>query len=268
MKTRMLCLGTLLMGFTLLCSCGDSDSVSQSADSKCGDKSYDPDKQLCDDRDNRVYNYVVIAPKGSGYSKSWMAENLRYSTEEGSFCEGALSEDGDKSFDCDKYGRLYTWPAAVGKSESECGEDMDCNLGSERVRGVCPKGWHLPSEEEWNELVVAVDEKITDYSFNNNAGIKLKSKSGWIAESEDDVRNGLDSYGFTALAAGDWDCHGEGYYDDEGYDAFFWTSTEFSSGRAYYVVLYNELDDDGNDAVVVESSSKRYGFSVRCVKDD
>ena len=111
---------------------------------------------LTDERDGKTYKTVVIG------KQTWMAENLNYEMRS-SFCYE------DKPENCAKYGRLYTWDAAME---------------------ACPSGWGLPSLEEFQALVAAVG----GYSV---AGKALKSTEGWK-----DGGNGTDDYGFSALPAG------------------------------------------------------------------
>ena len=114
--------------------------------------------EFTDERDGQIYKTVTIAPAGTGYSEVWMAENLNFETEN-SWCGGGI---GTTEGDCSVYGRLYTWAAAVGRAEDECGYEHTCGLGSGDIRGACPKGWHLPSQSEWEALIVAVDGSITE----------------------------------------------------------------------------------------------------------
>ena len=183
-----------------------------------------------DSRDGQVYKQVTIG------KQTWMAENLNYNTEI-SWCVGEYSET--KKGDCDKYGRLYTWDAAME---------------------ACPKGWHLPSFEEWDVLLTTVGGQLT-------AGEVLKSTSGWHNNG-----NGIDAFGFSVLPAGVRIAHGS-YYDEFG-DSFyvyggdgastsFWCSTD-ESYYAYYMYLnydYEYIDSGNNDR-------KDNGYSVRCLKDD
>ena len=124
-------------------------------------------------RDGKKYKTVKIG------NQTWMAENLNYETE-GSFCYE------NKPANCKKYGRLYTWNAALK---------------------ACPVGWHLPNKTEFEKLIEFVGgEEI--------AAEKLKDQSGWTYASA-----GTDDFGFSALSGGKRDDH-ENYYD-EGGDAFF-----------------------------------------------
>ncbi len=188
---------------------------------------------LTDSRDGQTYKTVTIG------TQTWMAENLNYETAN-SYCYN----DSDEL--CDKYGRLYTWAAAVGKSEDECGMYNTCPLPSGNIQSVCPNGWHLPSTAEWETLFNAVGGQST-------AGKVLKSQAGWY-----DGGNGTDAFGFSALPAGNRDNYGDFYY--EGSYAYFWSSTEYNSYYAYHVNLGYGYD---NAALNYYDS----GLSVRCLQD-
>ena len=206
---------------------------------------------LTDDRDGQTYKTVKIG------GQWWMAENLNYAYTGVPFKAGDYTSDStswcydNDAANCAKYGRLYTWAAAmdsVGTWSTNgmgCGYYMVCSP-TNPVRGICPEGWHLPDATEWNALFDAVGGKAT-------AGIMLKSTEGWIS-------NGSDAYSFSALPAGYRDSHGD--YYDEGYSANFWSSTEGSSNSAYYMFLYYN-DDNAS----LRNFLKDYGFSVRCLKD-
>jgi uncharacterized protein (TIGR02145 family) len=146
-----------------------------------------------------------------------MAENLNYAT------GWSKCYDNDRA-NCQKYGRLYDWETAMK---------------------VCPSGWHLPSDEEWQELV--------DFAGGNGvAGQKLMAKSF----------NGTDDYGFSALPGGNGRSDGIfGGIDDWG---DWWTATENSgSSEAYLRFIFH------NDANVNRNSYDKGDLcSVRCVQDD
>jgi uncharacterized protein (TIGR02145 family) len=196
---------------------------------------------LKDPRDGQTYRTVKIG------DQVWMAENLNYrylgptaGEDSSSFCYN------DDLANCTKYGRLYTRAAAVGKTEDECGYGNTCGL-SGTVRGVCPKGWHLPSWAEWELL-------FSNVGGENNAGQMLKTQTGWKENG-----NGTDAFGFSALPAGyreyDWR-----YYYGEGDEANFWGSDD--SGSACYMGLHY-----GSDGAYVHDADKGGVFSVRCIKD-
>ena len=197
-----------------------------------------------DSRDGQTYRTVKIG------SQTWMAENLNYEMKD-SYCYR------DSAKYCKKYGRIYTWPAAVGKSEKECGYGHVCGL-SGRVRGVCPSGWHLPSNEEWETLIDFVGGESV-------MGQMLKSTSGWERN-----RNGLDKYGFNALPAGSRSEESDHSFDNDHYHglgifAQFWSSTEYKSESAYSMNLIG--DDNNEDAgFYPQHKNSDYG-SVRCIQD-
>jgi uncharacterized protein (TIGR02145 family) len=97
-----------------------------------------------------------------------MAENLNYDVS-GSGCYDNKTEN------CQKYGRLYDWPAAMT---------------------VCPSGWHLPGGD-WDKLIDYVE---SSKGCTDCAGKYLKATSGWNSYSG--IVN-LDTYGFSALPGGD-----------------------------------------------------------------
>ena len=221
-------------GVKITCTDGKTFTLRNGADGKDG-KSY-VDGWMVDSRDRQLYKVVTIG------EQTWMAHNLNYETDAGSYCY----KDSTKY--CTKYGRLYTWATAVGKSEEECGEGVECNLDTGYVRGVCPKGWHLPDTTEWNALFTAVDGKAT-------AGTMLKFTEGWKNNG-----NGSDAYFFSALPAGGRNGYGD--FFSEGGSAYFWSSTENNSYSAYNMGLYYNYDN-----AYLLTNYKSYGYSVRCLKD-
>ena len=210
---------------------------------------------LTDDRDGQTYKTVKIGEQW------WMAENLNYAYTDVPFKYSSYTSDStswcydNDAANCAKYGRLYTWAAAmdsVGTWSTNgmgCGYVGICNLGNVKVRGVCPEGWHLPSRYEWITLLTAAGGIET-------AGIMLKSTEGWISNG-----NGSDAYSFSALPAG-YRNYGGNYYGGGGYYSYFWSSTEYDSDLAYGMGLYYI-----NDNAYLYGYDKVDGFSVRCLKD-
>lgn len=223
---------------TVSVTCGDSTITINKA--MCGMEPYDPAKQFCDARDNKVYKYVKIG------TQMWMAENLNFETDS-SYCYN------DSAKYCTKYGRLYTWAAAMDSvgtwstNGKGCGYNKTCSP-TYPVRGVCPEGWHLPTEEEFETLFTAVGGQST-------ASKVLKSTSGWNSSD-----NSSNAFAFSALPAGYRENNGS--YESEGCNVFFWSSTESNSNNAYNMNLFC----DNGDAVLI-GLSKYYGFSVRCLKN-
>ena len=130
-----------------------------------------------------------------------------------------------------------------------CGKGVECKV-SETVRGVCPKGWHVPDSSEWLTLRDAMDEfSISDWSK------KLKSTSGWSDE------NGTDEYGFSALPGGFAsfvDGYGS-YYEYEGQYGRFWSTYEMGDCCAVFLNVFT--------LAMLDDLPKFYANSIRCVKD-
>lgn len=184
-------------------------------------------------------------------TQTWMAENLNYEYKVNGRTYGNLCY-ADSTKYCAQYGRLYTWAAAMDSASTGCGYNKTCTASEDRVQGVCPYGWHLPNQMEWNVLFMAIEDEPT--------GTALKSAAGW-----EDGGNGTDTYGFSAYPSGyrsydkmlvSW------WFGYAGYRARFWSSSEIAQ-TAYYVELSNKIA-----RASINSDSKEYNnYAVRCVKD-
>ncbi len=218
----------------------ESSVIPSSSSSKVTEPAEVTKGSITDTRDGQTYKTVTIG------TQTWMAKNLNYKTDN-SYCYN------DNASNCTKYGRLYTWAAAMDSVGSWAANGKGCGYGKTcsptyPVRGVCPTGWHLPTQTEWNTLFAAVGGSST-------AGTKLKSTTGWNSSG-----NGTDAYSFSALPAGfRFD---SGNYNFEGDVAYFWSSTEYNSDLAYRMGLNYSLDN-----AYLYDDIKSFGYSVRCVKD-
>ncbi|MDR2591596.1 MAG: fibrobacter succinogenes major paralogous domain-containing protein [Chitinispirillales bacterium] len=187
----------------------------------------DDPNTLIDKRDGQKYRTVMIG------GDRWMAENLNHTTDS-SWCY-----NNDTSY-CKKYGRLYDWKTATT---------------------VCPKGWKLPSREDWNYLGQAVggEGMLRDKGmiYWDGAGKNLKSKSGWNDRNDESSGNGTDSFGFSALPGGFRNSDGD--FGRAGNDGYWWTASDYTYHRG---MIY--LDD----YVYEYNDDKGYGLSVRCVADN
>jgi uncharacterized protein (TIGR02145 family) len=223
---------------------------------------------IVDGRDGQVYKTVKIG------SQTWMAQNLNYadSAETPSLVGRNWCYD-DKNASCDVLGRLYTWAAAIDsvklandeKNPQQCGYYTTCKLPAV-VQGICPEGWHLPSADEWKQLIVFVDDSLESYNWQNSAGRKLMSQAGWVCEDrgpflcEEDWM-GLDAVGFSAQPSG-YHSFGD-FFRKAGVSTGMWSSTEFFKEEASFA----SVGAHGGPSAQVLSTGKRFGLSVRCVKN-
>ena len=192
-------------------------------------------EQFCDERDGKKYVYVVID------TQTWMAENLDYAVS-GSKCGNS---DAITAI-CGTYGRLYNWATAMNNSASS-------TANPSKVQGVCPSGWHLPSDAEWDVLV-------TFAGGSSGAGSMLKTSSGWNNRDGGTSGSGNNSYGFSALPGGYYGSTGS--ISSVGYVGYWWSATESSTSDAYYRAIYYYQSSVGRSNYV-----KSILLSVRCVKD-
>lgn len=192
---------------------------------------------MTDSRDKKVYRTVKIG------EQLWMAENLDYTDSILTpNLKGKSSCYKKKEANCAVAGRLYTWDAAIDSADCS---DKYCYL-PDTVYGICPPGWHIPTKNEWNALLVEVGGQ-------NNAGLILKSQTGWYGEG-----NGTDAFGFSALPVGYMNLS-ESF--DEGRYAFFWSATDYSGYHAYIMYLTD------SEFAHLDALSKDKKYSVRCLKD-
>lgn len=218
------------------------------------------------DIDGNAYDAVKIG------DQVWMAVNLRTTH----YADGTAIPAGEDvtsndepyyyvnpSVDATMYGYYYNWPAAMHESASS----SDNPSG---VQGVCPTGWHLPSDAEWTQLTDYVGS-YSNYTCGGNSAYiakALASTTGWYvcdsADWCDDCGIGVDlsannSTDFSAFPAGF--CN-DSLFNDAGYNAYFWSSTQGNGNCAYYRGLYY------NYAYVRRYYDGKYlGFSVRCLRD-
>lgn len=203
-----------------------------------------------DVRDGNIYKTVTIA------HQTWMAENLRYvysvvGSSTGSKTSPYYYVYGYQGINVSeamaattKLGVLYNWTAAMAKSES-----TDENPSN--VQGVCPTGWHLPSDVEWTELI--------DYLGGGGAaGGKLKDSSSIYWNNPNS--SATDEFGFGALPGGSRSIYGD--FEYKGNWGYYWIATESSFNNAWYRVL-----SYSSSTISRYEGTKEQGFSVRCVKD-
>jgi len=198
-----------------------------------------------DNRDGKRYRAIKIG------TQTWMAENLNYDVKISvtdiddilKGVNGVKVMDGSKCYqnnpaNCAKYGRLYDWYTAMGGAKSS-------NNVPSGVQGVCPAGWHLPSDAEWTVL--------TNYVGGAKAAVKkLRAIEGW------GYNNGTDDVGFSALPGGTGFANGS--FDHIGLSGDMWSATEKGEPFAWRRYI-------GDSYEHVDIGYKTHLFGVRCLKD-
>jgi uncharacterized protein (TIGR02145 family) len=198
---------------------------------KCGEQDYNPEAYYCKNGTTLTQYGYVTDGNGKTYktvtigTQTWIAENLNYDV------EGSKCYENQES-NCNKYGRLYNWLTAMT---------------------VCPSGWHLPSNEEWQVLVDVA-------GGDREVGKNLKTANGWY--DYEGIGNGTDIHGSSALPGG----HGYsgGYFDFAGFHGYWWSSSEFNSDYDY---VYYWAMGCCNEGVLSSGIDMSNLLSVRCVRD-
>lgn len=223
------------------CSFSDNDYITIQTATPTQDESYLFDFQMCIDYDDNVYPVVHIG------NQWWMAKNLKTTHYANGNSVTSYVYDNNSSNE-NIYGRLYPW------SEMMNGADGTNNNPS-GVQGICPDGWHVPSESEWDEL----RDELGDWE-QMNLKVKTTGISYWNAPND-----GTNESGMSVLPGGiRWG--DDGTFDYLGAQGFFWNTSDYedlenASGytffsetpsASYYIYTYNP---------------KTMAQSVRCVMD-
>ena len=199
---------------------------------------------LCEGIPTVVYEGKTYHTSQIG-TQCWLKENL----DVGTMIYGSNNQTNNGSIEkycynnntanCEIYGGLYQW------------DEMMQYTTIQGTKGICPEGWHIPTDDEWTTL-------LDFLGGSTEAGGKLKEKgtTHWNSPNA----NATNSSGFTALPGGLWYSNGD--FDDLGYYGYFWSSTEYYTDDALRQRLnYNYSNVYCNDR------DKDYGFSVRCLQD-
>jgi uncharacterized protein (TIGR02145 family) len=201
--------------------------------------------RIKDSRDGKIYKTVKIG------NQIWMGENLNYGSYLRENSSSSQYQNGAQKFcydnntlNCDSQGGLYQWHTAMALSKS-CGDgSKSCvsQISNRNHQGICPSGWHIPKQAEWDTLEAYLDEAST-------AGKKMK----FFSFGGDKGSGSL--------------CLGTGFRSPNGtffQNAFasFWAAVEYNAGYGRSRTL-NSCDIDLNRS----NDIKHHGFSVRCVRN-
>lgn len=234
------------------------------------------------DIDGNKYDAVRIG------DQVWMASNLRTTR----YADGTIIPLGDTSSstvpyryapgeaqtneanmaNVPTYGYLYNWSAVMHN-------DSSSQTNPSGVQGICPNGWHVPSEEEWDQLryyLYHQDEYDCSCRIYHNGEFHeeggpakaLASTKGWLTTKYNTCAPGYDqssnnATGFSAFPAGFYSI-----YDDVGYDQFGWSANFWSSTSQNYYdracrLSISNLDGSPSPYDI----GFGFGFSVRCLRD-
>ncbi|MDG1147081.1 MAG: FISUMP domain-containing protein [Crocinitomicaceae bacterium] len=217
--------------------------------SSCGSNTF------TDARDGNSYEFVKIG------EQTWMAENLKYTGEDIKHITDTDEWGHNDSFDAwcsyennqeneDKYGVMYQWEAA---------------------KKACPDGWHLPTKEEWEELIDYLKANgYSNKSMLSSSGVakSLATADGWeLSEYEGEV--GSRDYpeyqnksGFSALPGGERE--GRGRFSNLGKSSVWWSISDHDD----FVDKCIRLVHSESHVRGYMSNHKRKGYYVRCIKDN
>jgi uncharacterized protein (TIGR02145 family) len=197
---------------------------------------------------NQAYKIVAIG------EQVWFAENLNYAGADAGNAVGKCY--GDIPANCDEYGRLYDWSTTM-EFPSSCNSGSCSSQIQTNHKGICPSGWHIPSNADWDKLYRYADNTSGTSSPYDSpiAGRYLKAANGWYNNG-----NGTDKYGFSALPGGYGSSVGSfGYIS---YYSYWWSATEDTASYAYSRRIYYD-----NESANWNISAKSYLRSVRCLKN-
>ncbi len=241
-------------------------------------------RQITDPRDGKTYEIILMAD-----NKWWMRENLNYqtglsfrSTPSNPFTTTTNGVPGIGSFwcpgvsntstattltECATWGALYTWEAAVstdgvGTWSEPASSQIFTNAASGNPtsacsRGICPPGWHVPSDREWGDMLNAVETGTKNHNTftgwsGTNAAASLKS-----SPFNSSVKQ---SIGFSLLSAGCRNYNGL-IFNIRGSHAYLWSSSGCITSAWY------RSSDNSISTVYRGNITLSYGFSVRCQMD-
>jgi uncharacterized protein (TIGR02145 family) len=234
------------------------------------------------DHEGNVYATVQIG------DQCWMRDNLRTTTSPstGTYLISASGtgytftgkqarwyNNDSATYAPQNYGLLYNWNAAVDTFNTAYGETSVNTSSNNAVsvtfsghrRGICPAGWHLPSDAEWTQLTDYVSSQ-SEYTCSGNSSYiakALASTEGWNTSTNScavgNNQGSNNATGFSAVPAGY--CSGSSF-SIVGYGASFWSSTQNDSYVACYRYLYYYYADVGRN-----DGGKNAGSSVRCLRD-
>ena len=208
---------------------------------------------LTDERDGQTYRTVVIG------TQNWMAENLHYGGENASeeLAANMAGEDlcpsGDEEY-CEKAGYVYSWTAAMNISPTYATHHYSTIPIDAVHQGICPEGWHIPTQEEWQTLL---EYATPSYEENTpRRTLNLKSLDSWIYNEKDYAPTNIT--GFSAISTS---CQ------------YGWNGKDMGQCAAFISATYSDERYSGinfyywSDGVDIGGRKLDIKASVRCLQD-
>ena len=185
------------------------------------------------DVDGNTYSIVKIG------EQTWMGENLRVRHAPDGACIESYAYNNDTTFEL-KYGRLYSWNAAMNGSSEE------------KAQGICPCGWHIPTDDEFKQLEIFLGMTENEADMTNTWRGSPVGKKLRVGESS----------GYNAQMAGRR--ASSGTYSVLGQWEYMWTSSTHGTNYAWRRCLALSRNSVGR----YNTFPKSYGFSIRCLKNE
>ena len=228
-----------------------------------GSSSFTCGEPFIDPRDEQAYSTIQIG------DQCWMAENLNI----GEMINGDLNmtDNGviekycyeNNTTNCDKYGGLYQW------------DEMMRYITTPGMQGICPYGWHIPTNDEW----ISLEDYVVGLGYPNSSGdpngtanalkscLQINSPLGDSCNTNEHPRwdqnsthYGFNVFGFSSLPGGY--CKRIGSFNCLGGNGFMWSSTENLTTCAWSRIISYNYGGMGRGYI-----SKTRGFSVRCLRN-
>jgi uncharacterized protein (TIGR02145 family) len=199
----------------------------------------------------QIYHTVQIG------SQCWLRENLNV----GTMIFGNVDQTNngvvekycynDSTTNCDKYGGLYQWAEAVQYTNGATNSTMASPALTGNVQGICPDGWHIPTQTEFQTLAKAVNDGTGVYQNANALKIFGEGNYGGV---------GTNTSGFSALFAGNH--YYNSAFDHLGYNTYFWSSSEDDTNFVYRMDL-----SWASNFIYIMDYYKNSANSIRCLKN-
>ncbi|MDR0516829.1 MAG: ankyrin repeat domain-containing protein [Fibromonadaceae bacterium] len=224
-KVKVIIIALVILGIFFWLFSG-SGKTAQSKENMPPEKERLEASTFTDQRNGKTYKAIKIG------TQTWMAENLDYYMA-GSVCYDNLASNCTEKGGS-KYGRLYNWVTAMALPSS-CGTSNCSSSISAKHRGICPVGWHIPSNDDWGKL----------FSFLEGMG-------------ETAARAYMYTNFATQFGGGGYP---NGSFGDAGYYIHLWKAEDIG------IMSIASSESNNYESNIIYDFNKNFLFNVRCIKD-